>query len=108
METIEKTLKTRKGEETAYFKPLTAGQQLKLTRGQKASRNEDGKVVLEMDFGDALERNYMLLHFTHVDANGKQVYPSVQAVQNEDAQRVTKLIELAQEAAKEFAEDSGN
>lgn len=108
METIEKTLKTRKGEEQVHFRPLTAGEQLKLSKGQKASRGEDGKVTLDLDFGDQIEKQYQLLYYTLCDANGKRSYQSVIAVQADDAQRVSKLCVLAGEAASEFAEDLGN
>lgn len=108
IETISKTIRTRNGEEEVYFKPVTGGQRLRMTRGQKATRDEDGKARIEIDLGDQLERDHLLVHFTCCDASGRSVYPSVQAVQNIDDQRLAKLIAAAREADAEFQAEPGN
>lgn len=108
MSTIEKTLRFRGKEESVYFREMTVADTQKLIRNTKATVGEDGKARQEIDFGAEYDRGLLQLHLTLVDAAGKKVFPSVQAIQNEPSARVGELLKLCKEAEKEFADTAGN
>jgi len=113
METIERELSYKKfgGErvkEIVYFKELTGGQRLSLLKGQKI-RTQPGqdKATIEVDLGENTERNQRLVYMSLVDANGKQVYTSLDKLQAEPESKLRALVKLAAEVHKED-DDAGN
>jgi hypothetical protein len=93
---VERELKFRGKTETVYFKPLTAGQQLELSKGQKMSQGKDG-ATFELDMGDHARRNYQMLQMTLCDEDGKRVFRNLQELQEEPRDLIQKLVELALE-----------
>jgi hypothetical protein len=107
MDTIRKTYTFKGQEHEAYFKALTVLDTQKLLRGQKAAIGDDGKARMDLDYAQEYERSLMLVQLTLVDSDGRRVYQSLQSMQNEPTARLAKLIALAKEAEKEWA-DEGN
>ncbi len=103
MDLIERELKWGGKTETVYFRPLTAGQQYELAKGQ-VIKTRDGQ--MEFDAGMQLDKNYRLIQQTLVTEDDKRVFKNMQEVHDQPAKRITALIKLAGEVNKE--DDEGN
>lgn len=93
---VERELKYNGKTRAVFFKPLTAGQQLELARGQKMSQGKDG-ASFELDMGDHAKRNYTLLQMTLCDEDGKRVFRNVQDMLEEPGDLIKRLVEIALE-----------
>jgi len=60
---------------------------------------------MEIDLGEAFERNQKLVQMTLVDAGGVQIYRSLTDLQNESDAKVRALVKLASEVHKEDDEE---
>lgn len=108
MDTIQKELKWKSlGEaktETVYFRELTGGETLALTKGQTYKGNaKDG--VVEIDVHASAEAGQKLVVVSLVDASGNQVYAGLKQLQAESGKKVAALVELAREVHSEKDED---
>lgn len=112
MDLITKQWKFGKEEKTLYFKRLTAGQALTLSRGTKVRQDaESGKPIIEIDIAEQFEKGVLLVVMTLVDASGRQVYRNVNELYNMDNQKVRSLVEVARQAKDEGdpdEDDDGN
>ena len=104
--TIEKTLKYRGDESQVFFRELTGGEALELSKGQKAQHvqhaGDAATVTMEIDMGERLEGNMRLTFFTLVTADGKQVFTSWGAFIREKQSKILALQKLAADAQREF------
>lgn len=110
MHKIEKEFTYRGETTTVYFRELTAGEQLNLSRGYK-SVFRDGSSEVELDFFAEGERGHKLLQMMLVDVDGKNVYSNVAKLREENTSKIAKLVKMANEASKEFSDedaDAGN
>jgi hypothetical protein len=99
---VEKTFDFRGKSETVYFRRLTAGEQLKLAKGQKVRQDAEGKPFLELDLGEHMNKGYELLQMTLVQEDGRtKVYKNMTELLNDDGRRVRALVELANDVVRE-------
>lgn len=110
METIQKELKwkpfgeTETKTETVYFRELTGGETLSLTKGQTYKGNaKDGSV--EIDVFASGEANQKRVVLSLVDASGNQVYANLKQFQAEPGRKIAALVELSREVHSEKDED---
>lgn len=111
MDLIQKVLNYKGTVTTVYFRELTAGEQLQLTKGQTYKGNPKSGTV-EVDVYSNAETRQKLVQMTLVDADGMPVYASLKKLQDEPASKVEALSKLAQEAqdasVPDGEDDSGN
>jgi hypothetical protein len=96
---IERTLDYNGKSKKVYFKQLTAGQRINMSRGQKFAVNarsrEEG---VQVDMGDTMERGHKFLLYCHVTAEGKQVFNGLKEIQDLPEDLIAKLQDLADDA----------
>lgn len=101
----EATLRYKGKEETVFFRRLTAGESMRVKRGQKGTMKA-GESSFEVDFGDLDARNHLILSFSNVTADGKQVFRNEGEVAKLPDDLVEALIAARGEAIKE--DQAGN
>jgi hypothetical protein len=104
---VAKTLTYNGKELTVYFRRLTAGERVAITRGQKFSVGEGKAHGVEMDAGETLERTHKFLSFVNVTETGAQVFKNAREVGELPEDLIAKLNDLANEALGEFEQDLG-
>jgi hypothetical protein len=106
---IPRELEYRGQKKTVYFRQLTAGQRIQISRGQRmtvgSKSREEG---VEVDVGESLERTHKFLAFANVDAQGNPVFKSHKEVQELPEDLVAELQRLADDALKADAVAVGN
>lgn len=105
MQLITRTITINGTTETIHFRELTGGDQLLLMKGQKYRGGGDKGV--EIDLGDQLERTYRMIQLTLVDADGNNVYKSLDDLKKETAKRLKALVREARKV-HEDEEEEGN
>lgn len=107
---IEFEFTFRKQTETIYCKPwLTAGDQVRLSKGQKFTRKADEKAgSIEIDLGETVERNQLYVALMRTNADGTPYYKSLRDLQdNEPAKKIEALAKRISDEV-DFEEDEGN
>lgn len=109
-EIFEKELDYKGQKKTVYFKRLTAGERINLSRGQKMLvGNKSKEHGVEVDLGEFLERTHRYLLMCNVDSEGKRIFKKIEEVQALPEDLVSALQKLADEALVEKdQEDLGN
>lgn len=106
---IERTLEYRGKEKKVYFRQLTAGQRINISRGQRmtvgSKAREEG---VEVDVGESLERTHKFLAYANVDAQGNPVFKNHKEVQELPEDLVAALQALADDALKADSVAVGN
>lgn len=107
---IEKELSYRGIKRVVFFKPLTAGQRVDISRGQRINvgGSKAAENGLEIDAGETLLRTHKFLAFCNVTADGKQIFKGVKEVGELPEDLVNELNALANEALNDEPEDLGN
>lgn len=99
------TLRYQGNEETVYFRRLTAGEHMRTQKGTKGTVKQ-GESSFELDLGDVAARNHLILSFSNVDKDGKQVFRNVAEVDKLPHDFVEALLLARGEAIKD--DEAGN
>lgn len=100
-EPVERTVEHDGKSKTVWFRKINAGERLKLARGQRVTLGDQNTSKTEIDIGDLTTRQHMLVQFSVVDENGKNVFQNVTDVQKLPNQLVDKLYQFAEDVNRE-------
>lgn len=106
---LEIDFKWRTQTEKVWCKPwLTAGDQVRLAKGQKVTRAADqAGAQIEIDVGESIERQQLMVAIMRTNADGTPFYRDLRELQaNEPAKKVEALGKAISEAIAD--PDEGN
>ena len=108
-EVIKRELVYKGHKQDVYFRRLTAGERIAVSRGQRMMiGNKSKENGVEVDLGDALERTQKFLMYSNVDATGTRIFRKLEDVQKLPEDLVTALQRIADEAFGEPEVEAGN
>ena len=77
-----RTARIRGADVPIYLRRITAGEKQKLVKGQKVTAGAAGTSEVEIDIGENIAAQHLLVHFAVVDETGKKRFRTVLEVQN--------------------------
>jgi hypothetical protein len=88
-----------------HFRRISAGERAQLTRGQKIVRAPDGGNAVEIDIGESVTAQHMLVQFSVCNPDGTRRFKALRDVQALDGGLVSALYAKASEVNGE--DDAG-
>jgi hypothetical protein len=88
-------------EQTVYFRRITAAERVKLLRGQRVHVGGENKNTMDLDIGDLAMNRHLLVLYSTVKEDGKQVFRNIEAVQALPDWLVSQLAKFADEVNKD-------
>jgi hypothetical protein len=98
---VEKDVTFRGKSGPVYFRRISAGERAQLVRGQKIVRAADGGNAIEIDIGESVTAQHMLVQFSVCNADGTKRFKNLREVQALDGGLAAALYAKASEVNAE-------
>lgn len=84
-----------------YFRRITAGERAQLVAGQKVIGGGTGNTSVEIDIGESVKAQHMLVQFSVCNDDGSKRFKTLKEVQAIDAAVVEALYQAASDVNRE-------
>lgn len=101
---IEREVCIRGSAGPAYFRRISAGERAQLVKGQKVSTGAGGSTTVEIDVGESITSQHLLVHYSVCNADGTRRFKTLREVQAAPADVVGVLYAAASEVNREDGE----
>lgn len=101
---VEREIVVRGQTGAAFFKRITAGERAQLVKGQKVSSGSGGSTTVEIDVGESVAAQHLLVQFAVCNADGSRRFKTLREVQAAPADVIGVLYAIASEVNREDGE----
>jgi hypothetical protein len=101
---IEREVTIRGATGPAHFRRITAGERAQLVKGQKVSSGSGGTTTVEIDVGESVASQHLLVQFSVCNADGTRRFKTLREVQSAPADVIGVLYAIASEVNREDGE----
>lgn len=101
---LEREITIRGTTGSAHFKRISAGERAQLVKGQKVSSGTGGATTVEIDVGESITSQHLLVHFAVCNPDGSRRFKTLREVQASPADVVGALYAIASEVNREDGE----